>query len=383
MAERKELVIPERIKSKYGEKFPIWSYSKLNTLDTCVHEYYLSRILKKHSKDNIYSLSGGISHDILEKYYNKQIKYDEMVGLFEKEFMGIELGDYKFASDEEKNRKMRDTYKENVKLFFTNHVPMVGKVSNELEVWIDIDGHIFIGYIDNILKDEDENYIITDYKTSGITDYSGAKKEKKAMQLLLYAVALMQMGVPMEKIKCRWNFMKYANIGITYKTKSKKDEIKYKETIGERSKWVKKVEKQLRKDMVAHYTNLEEWEIDIMLNECIANNNLDTIDESIRKNYVLSDAYVYIDINDETIQILKDYLIGQIEMVSAKDKDNEADWDREEIGDGGSYYCSVLCGVRKHCKYWKNYLKRQEEDIQTRTTDTENIMAELDALMNM
>lgn len=383
MANREKRKVPTRFTEKYGEKFPIWSYSRLTTLDTCTHEYYLARILKKPQKQNIYGLSGGIAHDILEKLYNNEIKYEEMAGIFEREFMAIELGDYKFSTDPDKNRKMRETYKQNVKLFFENHIPMDGKVSNELEVWIDVDGHVFIGYIDNILKDKDGNYIITDYKTSGITEYTGAKKVQKSMQLLLYALALMQIGVPQEKIKCRWNFMKYTKIGIHYKTKAKKDNEKYKETIGERTKWVDKVQKQLRKDMIAFYTNLEEWEIDLMLNECIQNNNLDTIDESISKNYILSDAYVYADVTDETIQALKDYLIGQIELEQSKDKNNEEDWSREEIPDGGNFYCATLCGVRNHCKYWKNYMKRQQEDIQTRVTDEDNVMDELDALMNL
>lgn len=245
MAERREIKIPARITDKYGEKINIWSYSKLNTLDTCVHEYYLARILKKSKKQNIYGIVGGIAHDILEKYYNKEIAFEQMLPIFESEFLGVELGDYKFSTDADKNRKMRDTYKENVKQFFQNHIPMEGKVSNELEVWIDVDGHIFIGYIDNILKDNDGNYIITDYKTSGMSDYTGEKKVKKGMQLLLYALGLMQIGVPSDKIKCRWNFMKYATIGITYETKAKKDNIKYKETIGERSKWVTKLLQQI------------------------------------------------------------------------------------------------------------------------------------------
>lgn len=381
MANRQEIVTPERIKEKYGDKIKLWSFSKCSAIDTCVYEYYLARIKKVPQKENIYSICGNISHDILENFYNGKIQYGDMLKIFESEFLAIEIGDYKFSNDEEKNKKMRDTYKENVSLFFQQHIPMKGKVSNELEVWVEVEDNVFIGYIDNLLKDADGYYVITDYKTSGLSDYTGAKKPKKAMQLLLYALGLMQLGVPMEKIKCRWNFLKYTRIGITYKTKAKKDNIKYKETIAERSKWVDKVQKQLRKDMVAFYTNLEEWEIDLMLSECVKNNSLDTLDESISKNYVLSDAYEYVEVNEETIQGMKDYLIDKISIVESKDKNNESDWIREDIPEGGNFYCSTLCSVRKHCKYWKKYMDSRQEDIKIDSTD--NLMAELDALMEL
>lgn len=381
MAERQKIQVPERIKNKYGENFKIWSFSKCSSVEACIHEYYLSRIKKKPQTENVYSLCGTVAHDALEKFYNGQIQYEDMLKEFETEFLGIELGNYKFSNDEEKNRKMRDTYKANMMLFFQQHIPMKGKVSNELEVWIEVDGHVFIGYIDNILKDEEGNYIITDYKTSGLSDYTGAKRPKKAMQLLLYALGLIQLGVPMEKIKCRWNFLKYTRIGITYKTKAKKDNIKYKETVAERTKWVDKVQKQLRKDMIAHYTNLEEWEIDIMLNECIKNNSLETLDEEISKNYVLSDDYEYIDVTDESIQMMKDYLVEKINLIESKDKDNEEDWVRDELPDGGSFYCATLCSVRKHCKYWRRYLDKKEDNI--KVNDTDALMAELDALMQI
>ena len=381
MAERKEIVIPEHLRDKYGDNIKLWSFSKCSAIDTCIYEYYLARIQKKPQKENVYTLCGNVAHNALEDYYNGKIRYEDMLKVFENEFLAIEIGDYKFSNDEEKNKKMRDTYKQNVSLFFQQHIPVESKVVNEKEIWIDVDGNVFIGYVDAFHKDADGYYVITDYKTSGLSDYTGAKKPKKAMQLLLYALGLMQLGVPMEKIKCRWNFLKYTRIGITYKTKAKKDNIKYKETIAERSKWVDKVQKQLRKDMVAFYTNLEEWEIDIMLSECIKNNSLDTLDESISKNYVLSDAYEYVEVNEETIQGMKDYLIDKISIVESKDKNNESDWAREDIPDGGNFYCATLCSVRKHCKYWKKYMDSQQEDIKVDTTD--NLMAELDALMEL
>lgn len=379
MAVREKMIIPQHLKDKYGDNIKIWSFSRCSSVDNCIHEYYLARVLKKPQKENIYTLAGNSAHLVLEDYYNGKIKYEDMLSKFEEEFLGIELGNYKFSNDEDKHKRMRNAYKENVSLFFQNHVPVTSKVVNEKEIWIDVDSEVFVGYVDALHK-EDDYYIITDYKTSGLSDYTGSKKPKKAMQLLLYALGLIQLGVPADKIKCRWNFLKYTKVGITYKTKAKKDNIKYKETIAERIKWVDKVKTQLRKDMIAFYTDLEEWQIDVMLYQCIKNNNLDILDKSISENYVLSDAYEYVDVTEESLQGMKDYLKERIRIIESKSTINEDDWNREDIEDKTSFYCSVLCSVKSHCKYWKKYKDSLQEDIYTVKEDS--LLAELDSLLN-
>ena len=54
----------------------IWSWSRINTFMISPYEYYLKYIIKEKEdrKDCIYSVTGGIAHDILERYYtNKKI----------------------------------------------------------------------------------------------------------------------------------------------------------------------------------------------------------------------------------------------------------------------------------------------------------------------
>lgn len=382
MAERKEIVIPKKFKERYGDNFPIWSFSKCSSLDSCPYEYYLTRIRGvKDRVDNIYTVCGNMAHNILEDYYNGKIKYEDMIDIFEREFLAIELSDYKFSNDKDKNRTMRDNYKNNCMLFFKNHVPVETKVSSELEIWIDVKGNIFIGYVDAIHK-EGDTYVITDYKTSGLTDYQGAKKPKKAMQLLLYALGLHQKGVPLDRIKCRWNFLKYTKIDITYKTK--KGEVKHKSTIAERTKWVKKIEKQLTKDVYAYYSDLEEWERDILIQRAVKNNSLDELAKEIQDNYNLSDAYEYVEVSEESIEYMQNFLVDRIALINSKSKDKEddSDWTREEIGEQGDFYCATLCSVRKHCKYWNKYMEeyhdKQNEQVAVERAD---ILNELDSLL--
>jgi hypothetical protein len=357
MGKREQIVIPKRFIEKYGENPEIWSFSKVSALDNCKYEYYLYRIKKCTPEDNIYTLCGTVSHDILEDYYNGKIKYEDMVDRFEQDFLAIEVSDYKFSNDEGKNVKMRNKYKECVIHFFGNHKPIQSRVITEQLIWIDVNGHLFMGYIDSIHKDEDGNYIITDYKTSSI--YKGKKVQDQAKQLLLYALGLMQGGVSLNSIKIRWNFLKYTN--ITYKLKNGK----LKTVSAERNKWVEAIKTPLKKDIKEFY-KIDDWEVDLKYEECVRNNDLSPLEKAIQDKYILDDCYVYAEVNEEEIEKLKLDLVNKINEIK-NNGEEELFWERDEINDSESYYCNVLCSVKKHCKYYKEYLnklglKNKEDD---------------------
>lgn len=358
MGERKKIVIPKKYIAQYGKVNTIWSYSKVTSLDNCPWEYYLGRILKKQGSENIYAVCGSIAHDILEDLYNGKIKYEDMKDRFDKEFIVVEISDFHFYSDPAKDLKAKKKYKECILNFFENHIPVKTKVINEQEIWIDVCGNIFIGYVDAIHKDEEGCYVITDYKTSSMTEYVGKKKEIKAKQLQLYGLGLLQMGVPIDKIKLRWNFLKYVQVNIKYKLKSGTE--KEKSMIGERIAWVDKVKTQLKKDIIQFY-ECDDIEATIKLNECITNNNLDTLDKEISKNYTLSDAYVYADLTEEEVTNLEVFLLERIKQIESKGKKEEL-WNIEPFAEP-SFYCNVLCGHKKHCKYYKEAMEKKEEVV--------------------
>lgn len=372
MGARVNIERPKHLVDKYGENFKMWSYSNVSSLDNCTWEYYLSRVLGKKGIQNIYSECGGLSHDILENFYNGEIKYEDMLDKFEADFLAIEMGDFRFHADNETNEKRKAVYRANLIHFFKNHVPVKSKVLNEKCVWIDLDGHVFIGYVDAIHKDEEGSYVITDYKTSSINEYKGKKQQAKAHQLLIYALGLMQMGKSIDEIKARWNFLKYTNVKVTYKLKS--GEVKTKEKIAERIKWVDSVKSYIKKDLIAYY-KYEEWEADIALMDCLKKNSISHLPKEIQANYILEDAYVYIDITEEHIEELKEYLLGQIESIKSRNWKSEKSWEREPIKD--SFYCSVLCGQKRHCKYYSDYIHSQSEVLAV----DQQMIAELDELM--
>lgn len=384
--------IPKHITNKYGEHPRIWSYSNVSSLDSgCKWEYWLGRIKKEKGVDGIYGVLGGMAHSELEHYYNNKIKYEDMLEEFYKEWLVIETGDLKFSSDEEKNMKMSMNYKNNLIHFFKNHKPIESKTINELEFWVDVKDNVFVGYIDNISVDDDNNYVITDWKTSSYgAEYKGEGLKSHSHQLLLYAYALHKLKkIPLDKIKCRWCFLKYCVIDVDYKIKSKKD-MQHKQYISERKKWVDKVKSQLKKDIIRYYPDITEMEQDILLEQSIAKNNLSLLCEEIQNNYKISDFYLYTDVSEDTLNELEEYICNRINEIKANEL-NEENWYREHpisyIDDRGkeiddSFYCSTLCGQRENCHYYKEYL----DDLKTATqkiqdNDEVDLLAELDDLL--
>lgn len=439
---RKELIKPKNLIDKYGNDFTIWSYSRIGTYKGCPHEYYLSRILKKESKGNLYTALGSLSHQQLEDFYNGEIKYEDMLDKFESAFLDYEMADLRFVKDDSQNEKMIKKYKESMIHFFNNHIPITQKVLSEREVWVDTGLAVFIGYVDAIHKDEDGFYNITDYKTSSMgAEYKGENLLHKQEQLLLYALALTQLGIPLETIKIRWNFLKYTNIrydhmvSVTYMKNGKlttstmrkeemikklspqlkkdilevyadlttkelkyiieklaeegdlsslPDEVVSKYEInpvvrcGERHRWVEAISTQLKKDMIAY--GMSDVEAEVAYVDCLSNNNLDTLPEEISKNYILEDAYVYGEVSQENVDTLINNMNKAVLDIQAKGEDS-SNWENNKLeNDKTAYYCNNLCGVNKDCKYHKKYiddLKKQNEEYKKEESD---ILAELDML---
>ena len=443
MSERKEIIRPKKLVEKYGEDFTIWSYSRLSTFKNCQHEYYLSRILKKENENNYWAILGGLSHDALEDFYNGKIKYNDMLTRFEHNFLDYEMSDLKFVKDEAQNERMIKKYKDCMVHFFKNHHIVPFKVISEREVWIDLGIAAFIGYIDAIHKDEDGNFVITDYKTSSMgAEYKGENLLNKQEQLLLYALALHQMGVPLDKIKIRWNFLKYTNINynhminVTYLKNGKhttscvkkleliskiapqlkKDMLEHdpdadqKEVnaaikqwkldndfsnlpqwlqdrytlspvvkIGERHKWVESIKTQLKKDLIEY--GLSDMEAEIMYLDCVESNSLDGVPVEVFTNYVLQDAYVYGEVNKENIDRLVDNMTKAIKEIQAKGIDDSSQWEENKtLTDKSMYYCNNLCGVKKECKFHIEYINELKKQNEEYQKEDIDILTELENL---
>ena len=64
---------------KNGELHTI-SWSRVNCVHNGLYEYFLKYVLhkKEDRDDSIYKVTGGISHDIIERFYTEELAYEKM-----------------------------------------------------------------------------------------------------------------------------------------------------------------------------------------------------------------------------------------------------------------------------------------------------------------
>lgn len=330
----------EAIKKKNNVS-ELYSWSKYNCYKNSIYEYFLKYILKilEDRDDGIYGISGGVCHDILEKFYSKQIEYKDMLQEYENSLFTFNMGELKYdRTNKEKNENIAKKYEYCLRHFFQNHNVINKKVELEKFITIKINSFIFQGYIDFIHK-EDNCFIITDWKTSSI--YTGKKIDKEKGQLVLYAEGIRQLGVSLENIKIRWNFLKYVIVEVQQANGKTTERNIARNEIGESLKsnakmWLNKSNR---------YT---EEEVESYLDLLTLTNNINNLPEDIKSKYKVSDCYVYIPITEEAIESLKSDIINTIIDISKKEveyfktKDENVWW--EEVTDKKSYYFANLSG---------------------------------------
>lgn len=347
----------EKIKKKYNTN-RIWSWSRMNTFLNSKYEYLLKYILKTPEDrcDSCYTTLGTICHDTLEKFYESKIKYEDMIDNYNNGFTtAITIADLKFnRSDEEKNKSIGDKYNENLIHFFNNHTVYEHELLVEKPIVANINGNVFVGYIDGLYKDNDGNYYILDFKSSSI--YTGNTLSKNSGQLILYSIGLHQAGIPLNKIKPCFNFLKYCTI----KYEQKNGTVKYRNV--ERCKIGESLQSNAKTWLKAF-----NYEPDEYLKEMLDTNGIDCLPEEVKEKYEIIDCHVFVDLTEKTAQYWIDFITTTIKDIELREVDYEETksdrcfWDDEDSVKAQSYYYANLCGysANKLLPY-KAYLDRLE-----------------------
>jgi len=364
-----------------------YSFSEIQSDGQCSWQYYLGRIKtpKEENKDNIYSLSGSIAHDVLE--HEKDYEYDglRMQKQFLNEFNEMASLGYKFSVDESKNEEMLNKYKNNILHYFKYYYKEdIEEEEIEYRIWTYVQDKLISGFVDNKYRDG-EYFVIKDYKTS--TMYSKADQEKGRNQLIIYAKDLIDKGIPIGKIKLCWDFIKYCNIEYKLPKKIKIDimeheyddlitrgiiktrrsktreiiEIQNSTTTAERTQVGVKFKSSLRK--ILTYEELNEDVIESILSNLEKTNSMDNIPKDIVDKYEIKfkKCIVYADFNEEVLKRVEEELYEKICIIEKKLKSDNYDvWERNPVQDSDSFYCSKLCGVNHVCKYYKEYIENKE-----------------------
>lgn len=348
----------QEIKKKYGTE-ELWSWSRFNSYHNSPYEYYLKYIAKKPEdrQDCIYTTTGGMAHNIMEDLYTNKIEYNNMDIDFEDAWMTANIAGLKFdRNDSEKNKKISDKYYKNLKHFFNHHIKIPYKLQIEQFITVQIGKNVFQGYIDACYKDDDGNYNILDWKTSSI--YKGEKALNECGQLVVYAIGLNQMGIPLEKIKICWDFLKYVKVDCKQANgKWTTREIERCE-IGSKLQtsakmWLKKFGYE---DQLLEY-----------LDALSQTNNINCLPKDVRENFVFHDCVVYVDLTQDLIEKWTTDIVNTIDEIKDKEKryyethDEKIFYDTPEQVEKQSYYFSTLCAYSPNLhKPYKLYLDKLE-----------------------
>ena len=164
------------------------------------------------------------------------------------------------------------------------------------------------------------------------------------------------MGIPLEKIKPQFNFLKYCTI----KYEQKNGAIKYRNV--ERCKIGDSLQSNAR-TWLKHF----DYEPDEYLKQMLDTNGIDCLPDEIKAKYEIVDCHVDVDLTEETVRYWTNLVTTTLQDIKLREKDYqetkvlECFWDDEESIKEQSYYFANLCGysATKHLPY-KAYLEKFE-----------------------
>ena len=350
----------DKIKSKYNVS-RIWSWSRISTYLTSKYEYMLKYVLKvpEDRQDCGYASLGTIAHDTLDDLYEGKTSYEDMIVQFEDGWLtAIDIADLKLdRNDDAHDKSIKEKYKEDLQHFFRNHVEYKYKLLIEKPVTAQVGNNVFVGYVDALYKDDDGNYNIIDFKTS--SKFSGKTLIEKSGQLVVYSIALIQAGIPIEKVKPCFNFLKYCTIEYQQKNGAVKTRDVERCKIGESL--------QTNARMWLKASGYSSDEIDEYLKMLIDTNSIEALPEDVKCKYKMMDCHVYVPLTQELVDEWSGTIITTIHDIYAREKDydetksDKCFWDDEDSVRAESYYYATLCGysVSKLLPY-KEYLDKLE-----------------------
>lgn len=373
------------IKAKFNTD-TLWSWSRYKCYKTDKWEYYLKYILheKEDRTNGIYAVSGGNAHDIIEKFYDSQIQFKDMIDEYENCLLDMNLAELKYnRSDNDKNESTAYKYENCLRHFFKHHqkITFPNKIEHFLPIKITED-IIFQGYLDFLHIETDDKgnkkAVITDWKTSTI--YTGTKVEKECGQLVIYAEGLRQaLKIPLENISCRWNFLKYVTVSYLQANGKWKDRNIERYKIGESLKntvsmWLKK-------------SGYSEEDIDNYIDDMVLKNDISTLPKDIQDKFLVSDCYVEVPLSEEKINELKQDIIQVVNEIQSKTKEYKNDNDEniwwQEVTVEDEFRLNTLGGYsRKLHKPLDKYLKDKEmfENKEESNEEQDDLMDFLNSL---
>lgn len=195
-----------------------WSFSRISSFDSdCKYAWHLKYIDKKSRPDSgFFAAFGTFCHEILEKYFKKELSLKELVDYYKDNFWIVlnMKAPYNLYTD------IKQSYYEKGLEYFENFEfdhDRYEVLGIEKKVEFEIGGYPFIGYIDLLCRDEEDGkLVLIDHKSASIKVLKSGKISKAdrehylafQRQQYLYSKAILE-EFGAESIKeLRWNMFK-------------------------------------------------------------------------------------------------------------------------------------------------------------------------------
>lgn len=162
-----------------------WSFSSVNTYNTCPQAFKLGYLDALPRVDNAFSDWGTFMHSIMEAYFRGEVEFFELSQMYVdgyKDNVLCEFPPNKFCDLSERYYTAGKEYLDKFEGLFED-CEVVGV---EQKVFLKIEGRPFVGVIDLLLKDG-EDYIVADHKSKSAFK-SKRELAEYARQLYLYAL---------------------------------------------------------------------------------------------------------------------------------------------------------------------------------------------------
>lgn len=311
-----------------------YSYSRLTSYHQCQYGFYLNYIRKFPAQQNVYGLLGGKVHELLEQLQVNEITNDQAIEKFKDACAEMELNEFYFPSE-----SIARSYKKSV-LHYLKHFKSYECESCEIEkeFLLEIEGVKLLGFIDLILKHDDGTVSIIDHKTS--SKYAKAEKLKNGRQLVIYAIALSQLGYQVREVG--WSMLKYARVKVAdgrYKTVAR-DKIALE--------FFNQISAQMELlDIPTEFKGP-------MLEEARVSCSIDNLPEEIQDVIEINPVIVEYELTDELIDEAKAFIVNTVRDIESKSDDPD-EWEPVKIDDRSSFFCGTLCNQRHNCKFYQAY----------------------------
>ena len=349
--------IDPRLQKLYDEGTPVYSISRLDCMNRCMYEAYLTYVKHEKGEQNIYALLGTKIHDKLEELMNGEATEADLLPAMQEELADADMFGYSFPKMADGSDGIRNGWVKNMTHFCETYQAPKGKfITEEFVLYQTPKGRWIQGYLDLQKVTKGGILQIFDYKTS--TAYKGEEIKEHGRQLVLYALAKEQEGHKVNSVS--WIFLKYVELIFEgKKTPKSKEKTPIRKAV-ERKKIGTELSRHVADEM--RERGYDELDIEVALDELVKTNKIDHLPDEIKSLYKIIPYVCTYPLTEESRQECIDYIDETIDRWEAATDYPPKEFTRmNKIGKSvpDVFFCTQLCGYGKKCQYLRDYLDSQ------------------------